>query len=133
MELQRIEPVEAKRRLDSGDGHVYLDVRTAEEFRSGHAPGAINIPVMVAHPRGPGMMPNPAFLQQVRERFAKDAKLITACLRGGRSMQAARMLLADGYANVADMRGGYDGEIDAAGRLCFPGWARLGFPTTMGE
>lgn len=32
-------------------GYEYLDVRTVEEFQAGHAPGAVNIPVMV---RGPG-------------------------------------------------------------------------------
>lgn len=38
-------PHNVKRLIDSGDrGFVILDVRTADGFRKGHVPGAINIP-----------------------------------------------------------------------------------------
>ena len=68
MDLKRIDPEEAQKLLDSGDGYVYLDVRTEEEFRAGHVPGAANVAVMVANPAGPGMIPNLEFVEQVVDR-----------------------------------------------------------------
>ncbi len=130
MDLKRIDPEEAQKLLDSGEGYVYLDVRTEEEFRAGHVPGAVNIAVMLANPAGSGMIPNLEFAGQVAERFPPESKLITACLRGGRSLRAAQVLVAEGFTDVVDMRGGYDGELDAAGNVVFPGWARRGLPTT---
>ena len=132
MELRRIEPEEAKRLLDSDEGYTYLDVRTAEEFRDGHVPGSVNIPIAVRNPQGPGLTPNPDFVAQVEKCFAKDSKLITACLRGGRSMKAAGALIASGFGDVVDMRGGYDGELAPGGVVVFAGWARRGLPTTTG-
>lgn len=130
MEIKRIEPEEAKELLDSTEDYTYLDVRTAEEFEAGHVPGSINVPVMLRNPAGPGMMPNPEFLQAVETELEKDRKIITACLRGGRSLKAAHILIQSGYENVVDMRGGYDGELDPGGNVVFPGWARRGLPTT---
>lgn len=128
MNIERVEPNAAKELLDSGDGYVYLDVRTQEEFDAGHPPGAICIPAFL---RGPmGMEPNPEFVAAANEKFAKDTKIITACLRGGRSLKAAAALIADGFTNVVDMRGGYDGEVDPQGNVVFEGWARRGLPTT---
>jgi rhodanese-related sulfurtransferase len=128
--VQRVEPDEARILLESGAGYAYLDVRSVEEFAAGHVPGAVNIPLLERNPGGPGLRPNPRFVEDVEAGFPKDAKLITACQRGGRSLKAAEILIARGYTSVIDMRGGYDGEIDASGMLTCPGWARRGFPTT---
>jgi rhodanese-related sulfurtransferase len=130
MQIRRIDPEEARELLESRTGYIYLDVRSQEEFAAGHPPGAVNIPLLVRHPAGPGLTPNPEFLAAVESRFDKEAKLITACLRGGRSLKAAQLLMASGFLCVVDMRGGYDGEMDPAGNICFPGWARRGLPTT---
>ena len=133
MDLQRIDPEQAKSLLDSDEGYTYLDVRSAEEFHDGHVPGSINIPLLERNPSGMGLVPNAAFLADVEGRFGKDDKIITACLRGGRSMKAAQMLIASGFTNVVDMRGGYDGEVDPAGNVTFPGWARRDLPTTQSD
>lgn len=130
MSIKRIEPEEAKTLLDSGEGHTYLDVRTEEEFRAGHVPDAVNIPILLRHPQGMGMIPNLEFIAQVEEKFARDAKLIVGCQRGGRSLKACNLLLTGGFTNAVDMRGGYDGELDPAGNMTFPGWARRGLPTS---
>ncbi len=130
--VQRVTPDEAKTLLESGVELTYLDVRSEEEFRAGHVPDAVNIPLLQRGPSGTGLVPNPAFLAQVNARFSKDKRLITACLRGGRSLKAAQLLIGDGFSAVIDMRGGYDGELSATGQLTCPGWARRGFPTTTG-
>ena len=78
-------------------------------------------------------MANPDFNRQADARFEKDSRIITACLRGGRSLKAAMMLLAGGYTEIVDMQGGYDAELDALGNVVVEGWARRGFPTTTEE
>ncbi len=130
MDIKRITPEEAKQLLDSKTGHVYLDVRTVPEFDAGHVVGAKNIPVVEPDPFG-RMQMNPGFVQVAEANFGKDAKLITGCQKGGRSLKAAQLLLSAGFRNVVDMRGGYGGETDEMGRVTFPGWAPRGLPTTQ--
>lgn len=64
-----------------------VDVRTAQEFAEGHAPGAINIP-----------------LDQVQKRlaeFTKMAKPIVAyCRSGNRSAMAVQILKQNGISDV---------------------------------
>jgi rhodanese-related sulfurtransferase len=128
MELKRISPEEAKTLLDSASGHVYIDVRTTEEFDAGHVRGAKNIPVLKPGPAG--MQLNPDFVEVVEANFPKDARLIVGCQKGGRSLRATQLLLEAGFTEVVDMRGGYGGESDALGRLTYPGWQPRGYPTT---
>ena len=130
MDIKRIDPEEARELLDSGESYTYLDVRSEEEFAQGHVPGAVNIPVATSNPLGPGLVANPDFNKQVAAQLDKDSKIITACLRGGRSLKAAMMLTAEGYTGIVDMLGGYDAELDAVGNVVVEGWARRGFPTT---
>ena len=130
MEAKRISPDEAKALLDSGDGYTYLDVRTEQEFASGHVRGAKNIPFLDRDPVRGGMAVNSLFTEQAEKNFGKDAKLICGCQKGGRSLKAVETLLAAGFQNVVDMRGGYGGETDISGVLTFPGWAPRGLPTS---
>ena len=130
MDIKRIDPEEARGRLDSEQGYICLDVRTEEEFAAGHIPAAVNIPVVEKNPMELGLVPNPDFLSQVEQQFDKDMKIITLCLRGTRSMHAAMMMMALGYTEVVDMQGGYDAEMDARGNVVVEGWARRNFPTT---
>jgi len=128
MSINRISPEETKELLDSDAEYIYIDVRTVDEFEAGHVPGSKNLPVLE---RGPaGMAPNSNFVAVAEANFAKDAKIITGCLRGGRSMRAAQMLVASGYSNVADMRGGFDGEMAPGGGIAYDGWARRGLPVS---
>ncbi len=99
------------------------------EFEARHVPGAKNIPVVEPDPYG-RMQMNPRFVEIVEANFGKDAKLITGCQKGGRSIKAAQLLLEAGFPNVLDMRGGFGGETDEFGRLTFPGWAPRGLPTS---
>ncbi|MBX6380865.1 MAG: rhodanese-like domain-containing protein [Thermoflavifilum aggregans] len=67
-------------------GAVILDVRTPQEFKSGHIPGAINIPVQQ--------------LQQQLHRLKKDKVIITCCASGARSAMARSILKQAGFAEV---------------------------------
>ena len=126
MALERISPQEAKQKLDADEGYIYLDVRSSAEYSAARAPGSVNIPILEQGPAG--MTPNPDFLSACEERFSKDDKIITACLRGGRSMKAAQVLISAGFTAVIDMRGGFDGEMGPGGQIVYEGWCRCGLP-----
>ncbi|KZV30043.1 thiosulfate sulfurtransferase 16, chloroplastic [Dorcoceras hygrometricum] len=60
-------------------GHRYIDVRTAEEFSTGHVAGAINVPFLLRF--GSGMTRNPRFLEEVLSHFRKDDEIIVVSPR----------------------------------------------------
>jgi rhodanese-related sulfurtransferase len=125
----RISPKEASDKL--AEGWTYVDVRTTEEFEAGHPAGAVNIPVMLA--AGGRMTQNADFVPAMNSAFAKDAKIIVGCRAGGRSLRAAKMLLADGFTNVLDQHAGWDGAKGPFGDMIEPGWSRAGLPSEQGH
>ncbi|KAJ1398694.1 Rhodanese-like domain [Sesbania bispinosa] len=87
--------------------HVYLDVRTVEEFQKGHvdAEKIINIAYMFNTPQG--RVKNPEFLNEVLSVCKKEDHLIVGCQSGVRSLYATADLLAEGFKDVNNMGGGY--------------------------
>lgn len=79
---------DARKLVAAGAG--LLDVRTGGEYRSGHLPGAVNIPVQELAGR-------------LRDAGAKDRPIVVYCLSGARSAQAKRLLEANGFAQVHDL------------------------------
>lgn len=65
------------------EGVTIVDVRTPDEFRSGHVAGSINIPL--------------DRIQDQMKKISKDKPVITCCRSGARSGMAADMLKAQGY------------------------------------
>ena len=63
---------------------VLLDVRTREEFLSGHIPGARHLPL--------DEIPHRA------HELPRDRLVVCVCRSGRRSLEAARLLLARGFA-----------------------------------
>ena len=83
---------------------VLLDVRSAEEFGSGHLRGAVNIP----HDR---------IAERIAEVAAdKSTPIILYCRSGRRADTALNALKAAGYENVSN----YGGLEDARARLDLP-------------
>ena len=76
---------------------VLLDVREAEEFRSGHIPGTVNVPLSAI-----GSI-----------SIAREKPLFVYCLSGHRSKQAVNVLRRMGY--TAKSIGGissYRGQVE---------------------
>ncbi|MHB8790079.1 MAG: rhodanese-like domain-containing protein [Desulfobulbaceae bacterium] len=87
IETTKISPADLDALSKSGAGTFTLvDVRDVEEFREGHIPGAINIPV--------------AEFASKSEVLDKDKKIIVYCNSGGRSYNAYRKLMKLGYADI---------------------------------
>jgi rhodanese-related sulfurtransferase len=75
MTHRNLKPNAAKSLLESGEGWVYVDVRTEPEFEAGHAAGAWNVPFAVPDATG-RMALNPQFLDVMRRIFPSDARLV---------------------------------------------------------
>lgn len=69
-----------------------VDVREPEEWREGHIPGAIHIPL--------GELP------QRQQKLNPNRPVITVCRSGNRSLVAARMLIGEGFGDVKSLSGG---------------------------
>lgn len=126
--MKELNAQEAYALMQSDPDYIYLDVRSVPEFEAGHPPRAINIPLLHFAP-GAGMSPNPDFAAVVEATLPKDAKLVIGCRSGGRSARACEMMSQLGYNNVANLRGGFVGAMDHAGRLVEPGWSMQNLPT----
>jgi MFS family permease len=73
---------------------LIVDVRSEDEFKSGHIEGAVNLPITE--------------LPAKTDILPKDVLIVTVCGRGGgRSERAANLLLMQGLKNVRWLCGGY--------------------------
>lgn len=78
-----IRPAEAQAKLSGPQAAFWLDVRQPEEYRAGHVPGAVLIPL--------------GELAQRLSELPKDREIIVVCRSGSRSGVATRHLSAAGY------------------------------------
>ncbi len=83
-------PEQLREMLDN-DAVVLIDVRSDDEYRSGHIPGAGHIPHMQLDP--------------AKLDFAEDTPIVVYCAAGGRSEYAKGVLQSAGYTNVRNFGG----------------------------
>ena len=107
---------------------IYLDVRTALEFATGHVPGAFNIPYQ--HGDVAGLHLNEAFTHIVTSTFSTGTRLILGCRSGARAASAERLLVGAGFTHTRVHLGSLAGSRDAFGQLQ-PGWVALGYPVSV--
>lgn len=90
--MQKITPTQfTDQFVNKQAARTLLDVRTPEEFASGHIPGAVNISV--------------DSLAQQLSQVPQDKPVVVYCHSGNRSAQAARILNDAGYKNIYDLGG----------------------------
>lgn len=75
-------------------GEILIDIRTPEEFESGHLEGAVNINFFDAD-----------FMEQL-SAFNKEESVFIYCRSGGRSAKASSKMQAAGFTKVIDLKGG---------------------------
>lgn len=80
---------------------LVLDVRDAAEFASGHIQGAKNIPVTELASR----------LKEI-EKF-KDKPVLVHCQRGVRASKACKILKAQQFSQLNNLRGGLNAWVEA--------------------
>jgi molybdopterin/thiamine biosynthesis adenylyltransferase/rhodanese-related sulfurtransferase len=91
--IDEVDPGDAREQVSAGA--VLVDVREAEEWSSGHIPGAKHVPKSYLETRIEGAAPD------------RSQQVILYCQSGNRSAWAARTLIEDlGYESVESMTGG---------------------------
>lgn len=98
---RRISMQEAVEMMEKETGYVILDVRTRQEYDSGHIPGAI-------------LIPNETIgTDELPELPDKDQLILVYCRSGNRSRQASDKLVKLGYTNVVEFGGinSWPGEV----------------------
>lgn len=88
---QLINPDSYAERFGSGVAHALIDVRTPEEFNSGHIPGSLNI--------------NVETLADRLDEIPRDVPVVLYCRTGSRSAMAAQILVNAGFEAVYDLGG----------------------------
>jgi len=96
---QKISAEDGHARMSQG-GVTVVDVRRADEYETGHIPGALNIPNEDIGDTKPEALPD------------LDAGIIVYCRTGVRSKDAADKLIGLGYTDVSDMGGIVDWPYD---------------------
>ena len=97
----QIDQEKTKEMMAVNDGHIVVDVRRADEYASGHIPGAILIPNESIGTEKPEQLPD------------KDQIILIYCRSGNRSKQAAQKLADMGYTNIYEFGGinTWSGEV----------------------
>lgn len=92
---------EAVNIMQTEENYVILDVRTAQEFASGHIPGAVLLPNETIGTEDIPLLPD------------KHQLVLVYCRSGNRSKQAAEKLAQLGYTNIVEFGGinSWTGEI----------------------
>jgi rhodanese-related sulfurtransferase len=104
--VREINVEEVKKKIDSGEKFVLVDVREESEFAKDHLPGAIHL--------GKGIIE-----RDIEARVADlNAEIVLYCGGGFRSALAADNLQKMGYKNVISMDGG------------IRDWREKGYPLT---
>jgi rhodanese-related sulfurtransferase len=102
-QVQELPIAQAEQALLRAD--VLLDVREADEFASGHLPGAIHV--------SRGLLEFK--LSSVPALAARDLKVVLYCKTSGRAALAAAVMQDMGYLDVVSIAGGIDAWV-AAGK-----------------
>jgi len=88
IETTKVKPVELRALIESKSGDIVIvDVRDESEYKEGHIPTAINVPVETFALRS--------------ETLPKEKKIIVYCNTGGRSYSAYRKLMKLAYPSIA--------------------------------
>jgi len=88
---QFIDPLQYQEQFKDRASHVLLDVRTPEEFASGHISGAVIISVETLASR--------------LDEIPRDLPVVVYCRSGNRSATAAQILNGEGFQPVYDLGG----------------------------
>jgi len=105
--IELVDPGVLAERLEASNGVAVLDVRDADEFASGHIPGAVHIPY--------------GQLMDRLSELPRDRPIAAVCSGGKRSGLAASLLQREGFERVIHVGHGGVGT-----------WRRLGHPVDTG-
>ena len=92
--IKVLSPTEYKAQIENAEVQL-VDVRTPNEYKSGHIKNAQNIDFY-----------SPSFANQF-EKIDKEKPVYVYCRSGMRSAQASKKLVAMGFKEIYDLKGGF--------------------------
>jgi phage shock protein E len=95
---------ELLQRIESHSAPVIIDPRSESEFKRGHIPGAVNVPV------------RKILLHMANLPKDRNSEMVIACMHGQRAWLAKKLLAFYGYRNTALLEGWLEG------------WQKAGLP-----
>ena len=98
--IKTLKPEEFKKVLEQKK-YILVDVRSAEEFATGHIKGAVNLDYFRSD-----------FPKKMME-FVEEEAIMVYCQAGGRSERTANKLSQNGFTLVYDLKGGINAYKDA--------------------
>ena len=107
-EIQGVPLANAEAAIKNAD--LLLDVRDADEYRSSHIPGAMNI--------SRGMLEFKFTNDPALEN--RQMKIVLYCKTSGRAALSAKALKEMGYMNVQSIEGGFDAWLEAGKEVAQP-------------
>jgi len=96
---KQITQIKPKELYTVADDTILIDVREPEEFASGY----INGHMVLTIPRGKLEF---MAIDKIAQKYGKDVKIVTYCLKGPRGLLAAYQLHKLGFTNVKNLNGG---------------------------
>ena len=127
--IKQIKSSEIKNYIKENSNVVLLDVRTENEWKTLGKPNAEDLNsktyyITVSPNLSNWQVPDPNFVENVKQKIDKHKTILVMCAAGGRSLIAANLLEAEGYSalNVSD---GFSGNGQD------PGWKNLELPSII--
>jgi rhodanese-related sulfurtransferase len=105
-QIMDISPAEVFQIMENDEDYLIVDIRTQEEYDSGHLEGALLLPVQE--------------LEDRLDELPMDKPIIVYCRSGNRSRTAANILIDNGFTMVYDMGG-------------ISSWTEEGYPIVVEE
>lgn len=90
--FRQVDAKQAKEMMDTEEDYIILDVRTEEEYESGHIKGAL-------------LIPDYELEECAQQEMEKDQLILVYCRSGNRSKKSAQLLAEMGYTNVVEFGG----------------------------
>lgn len=92
--MKNLSPIAVKEKLEKErDTVCFIDVRSEDEYRSGHVPGSMCMPLDK--------------IENGQVSVPQDKLVVLSCQSGNRSAKAKALLRSRGFTNVIEMEGGY--------------------------
>jgi len=135
--IEELSPRQVWEALMSDPEAALCDVRTNAEWSFVGVPDLSQTgkqPVLIPWQIFPSMQSNPKFLEALAQANVRPGNHVYfLCRSGGRSMAAAQAAHAAGYKHVYNIKGGFEGPVDARShRGGIAGWKHEGLPWKQG-
>jgi len=101
-DFKMIKPTQAIKLIQNDTNITLLDVREDDEYKNGHIPNTLHIPLNK--------------LEANLNKLSKDKKILVYCRSGNRSISASRILKKHGYIPI-DIKDGIIGLVSNGMRI----------------